>query len=68
MYEADAILKVGDAICVRVPEFYVVVAGLAKGAVQCREIVLFNVGVISPAAELITIMHSDDEFDIYEDR
>ena len=56
----DAILKVRDAIRVRVPKLHVVVAGFALGAVHCREVVLLDVGVVSPAAQLVAVMQSND--------
>lgn len=60
----NAIFKVRNTIGIPIPKLDVVVTGLAKGAVQRREMVLFNISVISPTAKLVAIMHGDDQFDI----
>jgi hypothetical protein len=52
----DTVFEVRDAIHVRVPKLHVVVAGFALGTVHCREMVLLDVGVVSPAAELVAVM------------
>lgn len=63
---ADAILKIGDGIWVPIPELHIVVARSAAGAaVQCREMILLDVGVVSPAAKLVAVMQGDDELDVY---
>lgn len=59
----DAILKIGNAILIRVPELDVVGASRLSVAVYCRKLVLCHISVASPAPKLITIMDCDGELD-----
>lgn len=52
----DAIFEVRHAVGVRVPGCHVVVAGFSVGAVEGWEVVFGNVGVVAPAAKLVSIV------------
>lgn len=52
----NAILEVRDAVGVGVPGCDVVVAGFSVGAVEGWQVVFGNVGVVAPAAKLVSIV------------
>jgi hypothetical protein len=60
----DAIFEVRDAVGVGVPGCDIVGAGFPVGAVEGWKVVLGNVGVVAPAAELVSIVQSDCELDV----
>lgn len=59
----DAVLKIRNGVGIPVPELDVVLFDATKGAVYGREVVLLDVGVVTPAAELIAVMKSNGELD-----
>ena len=63
----DAIVEIRDAFGVRVPGRHVIVAGFSVGAVECWKIVLGNVGVVAPAAELVSIVQGVCELDVWNE-
>lgn len=61
----DPILKVRDAVRVRVPELHVVITGTSSGAIYCRKVIFVDIGIITPAAKLVTVMQSNHELNVY---
>lgn len=59
----DAVLKVADCVGISIPPFHIVLLHGSQGTVHCGEMVLLDVGIVAPAAELITIMKGDGKFD-----
>jgi hypothetical protein len=55
----DTVIKVRHAGGVGVPGRYIVVAGFSDGAVEGWQGVFADVGVVSPAAELVAIVEGD---------
>lgn len=64
---SDAIVEVRDAFGVGVPGCHVVIAGFSVRAIECWKVVLGNVGVVAPAAELVAIVQGDCELDVWND-
>ena len=56
---SDPVLKVCHGIGVGVPGHHIVVAGFSEGAVEGRERVFADVGVVAPAAELVAVVQGD---------
>lgn len=63
----NAIIEIGDAVGIGVPGCHVVVACFSVGAIECWEVVFGNVGIVAPAAELVSIVQCDGELDIWSD-
>lgn len=63
----DAIFEIRDTVGVGVPGCHIVVAGFSVGAVERWEVVFGNVGVVAPAAELVSIVQCDCELDVCSD-
>ncbi len=61
---SDAVLEIRDACGIGVPGCYVVVAGFPVRAVEGWKIVLGDVSVVTPAAELVSIVECDCQFDV----
>ncbi len=57
----DAPVEVGDGSRVLVPRGDVVIHHRCSGAIDGGEVILGDVTVVAPAAELVAVVHSYDE-------
>ena len=62
-YVTNAVLEIGNAVFVRIPELDIVGTSWLSVAVHGRQLVFRYVGIASPAAELVTVMDGNGELD-----
>lgn len=62
---SDAILEIGHTSRTGIPRCDIVVASLSVRAVERWEVVLGDVSIVSPAAQLVAVVDCNGELDVY---
>lgn len=61
---SDTVIKVSYAVGIAVPTRNIIIASFAERTVEGGQIVLADVRVIAPTAQLVSVVQSNREFDI----